>query len=106
MRELPESDAIIAIVDDDASVRKGLERLIRSVGWKTESFGSAQEFLASARIEAPTCIVLDLQLPGLSGLELQKQMTEAGVETSIVFLTGLAISQPPSKQLKRGRLSS
>src|SRR5690242_21347869 len=88
VRELQESVEIIAIVDDDPSVRRGLERLIRSVGWKAETFGSAQEFLASARTEGPTCIVLDLQMPGLSGLELQKQMTEAGVETPIVFLTG------------------
>ena len=88
MRQLQESDALIAIVDDDASVRKGLERLIRSLGWKTETFGSAQEFLASSRTDAPTCIVLDLQLPGLSGLDLQKHITEAGVEIPVVFLTG------------------
>jgi FixJ family two-component response regulator len=102
MRELQEPDAIIAIVDDDASVRKGLERLIRSVGWRTESFGSAQEFLASARTDAPTCIVLDLQLPGLSGLDLQKQMTEAGVETPIVFLTGHGDIPASVKAMKAG----
>ncbi len=71
MQELQESDAIIAIVDDDPSVRRGLERLIRSMGWKAETFASAQEFLACPRTEAPGCLVLDLQLPGLSGLDLQ-----------------------------------
>ena len=84
----PESDTVIAIVDDDPSVRKGLERLIRSAGWKAETFASAQEFLDRPRTEAPSCLVLDLQLPGLSGLELQKRMAEAGLETPIVFLTG------------------
>ena len=82
------SDTVIAVVDDDPSVRHGLERLIRSLGWKAESFASAQEFLADPRREAPSCLVLDLQLPGLSGLDLQKRMAEAGLETPIVFLTG------------------
>jgi FixJ family two-component response regulator len=104
MRELQESDAIIAIVDDDPSVRKGLERLIRSVGWKTESFGSAQEFLASARAEASSCLVLDLQMPGLSGLDLQKRMTEAGVETPIVFLTGHGDIPASVKAMKAGAI--
>jgi FixJ family two-component response regulator len=102
MRTLQQSDAIIGIVDDDPSVRKGLERLIRSAGWKTETFGSAQEFLASARIDPPTCIVLDLQLPGLSGLELQKQMAEARVEAPIVFLTGHGDIPASVKAMKAG----
>ena len=88
MRELQGADAIVAIVDDDSSVRGGLARLIRSVGWKAETFASAQEFLARPRTEAPSCLVLDLQLPDLSGLDLQKRMAEAGLETPIVFLTG------------------
>jgi len=88
MREPQESDAIIAIVDDDPSVRRGLQRLIRSVGWKVETFASAQEFLTRPRTEAPSCVALDLQLPGLSGLDLQKRMAEARLETPIVFLTG------------------
>ncbi|MBV9503908.1 MAG: response regulator [Acidobacteriia bacterium] len=83
-----ESDAIVAIVDDDPSVRKGLQPLIRSMGWEAESFASAQEFLARVGTEAPSCLVLDLQLAGLSGLDLQKQMAEAGLETPIIFLTG------------------
>jgi FixJ family two-component response regulator len=85
---LQESAPIIALVDDDPSVRRGLERLIRSMGWKAETFASAQEFLARVGVEAPSCVVLDLQLPGLTGLELQKQMAEVGLETPIVFLTG------------------
>ena len=82
------SEAVIAIVDDDRSVREGLESLIRSAGWRVETFASAQEFLARPRAEAPSCLILDLQLPGLSGLDLQKRMAEAEVEIPIVFLTG------------------
>jgi len=104
MRELQQADAIIAIVDDDPSVRKALERLIRSEGWKTETFGSAQEFLVSARTEAPTCLVLDLQLPGLSGLDLQKRMTEAGMEIPIVFLTGHGNIPTSVKAMKAGAI--
>ena len=71
-----ESDAVIAIVDDDASVREGLESLLRSAGWRVETFASAPEFLARPGTEAPCCLILDLQLPGLSGLDLQKRMAE------------------------------
>ena len=88
MPELRQTDILIAVVDDDPSVRQGLQRLIRSLGWKAETFASAQEFLASPRKEAPSCLILDLQLPGLSGLDLQKRIAEAGLETPIVFLTG------------------
>jgi FixJ family two-component response regulator len=88
MRESQDPDAIVAIVDDDPSVRRGLERLIRSAGWTAESFASAEDFLARPHAEPPSCLVLDLQLPDLSGLDLQKRMTEAGLETPIIFLTG------------------
>jgi FixJ family two-component response regulator len=88
MRQLRQPEAVIAIVDDDASVQRGLQRLIRSAGWKVETFASAQEFLARSRAELPNCVLLDLQLPGLSGLDLQKQMAEVGLEIPIVFLTG------------------
>ena len=88
MRASRQSDAIIAIVDDDASAREGLQSLIRSAGWRVETFVSAQEFLGRRGAEAPSCLILDLQLPGLSGLDLQKQMAEVGLEIPIVFLTG------------------
>ena len=88
MRQPPEHEAVIAIVDDDPSARRGLQRLIRSAGWKVETFASAQEFLARSRAESPNCVLLDLQLPGLSGLDLQKRMAEIGLEIPIVFLTG------------------
>jgi FixJ family two-component response regulator len=83
-----QSDSTIAIVDDDQSAREGLSSLIRSVGLRVETFASAQEFLSRSGAEPPSCLVLDLQMPGLSGLDLQKQMAEAGMEIPIVFLTG------------------
>jgi FixJ family two-component response regulator len=88
MRKPRESEAIIAIVDDDAAVREGLHSLIRSAGWRVETFVSAQEFLGHLGAEAPSCLILDLQLPGLSGLDLQERMAEVGLEIPIVFLTG------------------
>jgi FixJ family two-component response regulator len=83
-----DSNTIIAIVDDDPSAREGLQSLIRSAGWRVETFVSAQDFLARLGAEAPSCLILDLQLPGLSGLDLQKRMVEVGLEIPIVFLTG------------------
>jgi FixJ family two-component response regulator len=85
---MPEPKAIVFVVDDDASVREGLGSLIRSAGLKVETFASAQEFLASSRAEAPSCLVLDVRLPGLSGLDLQKRMAEVNIEIPIVFITG------------------
>jgi FixJ family two-component response regulator len=83
-----ESEAVIAIVDDDPWVREGLSSLIRSAGWEAKTFASAQEFLARPGAEESSCLVLDLQLPGLSGLDLQRRMAEVGLEIPIVFLTG------------------
>jgi FixJ family two-component response regulator len=85
---MPQPNAVIAIVDDDPSVREGLSSLIRSAGLKVETFTSAQDFLARPGTDAPSCLVLDLQLPGLSGLDLQKRMAEVRLEIPIVFLTG------------------
>ena len=88
MRKPSEPDAVIAIVDDDPSAREGLQTLLRSAGWRVQTFFSAQEFLSRGRAEAPSCLILDLQLPGLSGLDLQNRMAKVGLEIPIVFLTG------------------
>ena len=85
---MPQPDAVIAIVDDDPSVREGLGSLLRSAGLHVETFASAQEFLTHPASQTPSCLVLDLQLPGLSGLDLQKRMAEIGLGIPIVFLTG------------------
>jgi FixJ family two-component response regulator len=85
---MTESDAIVFVVDDDAAVRRSLENLFRSVGLRVEAFASAQEFLRSKRLDVPGCLVLDVRLPGLSGLDLQKRMAEADLGIPIVFITG------------------
>jgi len=88
MQSKREPSPVIAIVDDDPSVREGLHSLIRSAGWRVETFASAQEFLTRRGANAPSCLILDLQLPGLSGLDLQRRMAEVNLEIPIVFLTG------------------
>lgn len=85
---LLEAGAIIFVVDDDLAVREGLERLLKAVGWKVETFASAQEFLTHRRANIPSCLVLDVGLPGLSGLDLQKRILETNREIPIVFITG------------------
>jgi FixJ family two-component response regulator len=85
---MTEADAIVFVVDDDAAVRRSLENLFRSVGLRVEAFASAQEFLRSKLLDVPGCLVLDVRLPGLSGLDLQKRMAEANPDIPIVFITG------------------
>ena len=85
---MTEADAVVFVVDDDVAMRRSLENLIRSVGLRVETFASAQEFLRSNREDVPGCLVLDVRLPGLSGLDLQKRMAEADIEIPIIFITG------------------
>lgn len=80
------TEPIVYIVDDDLSVREALESLLRSVGLAAKMFGTAQEFLKCKRADAPACLVLDVRLPGLSGLELQRELGTA--EIPIIFITG------------------
>ena len=79
---------IVFVVDDDVSVRRSLELLIGSVGWKPETFASAQEFLSSPRVLAPSCLVLDVSLPDLNGLELQKRIASDRSDMPIIFISG------------------
>lgn len=79
---------IVFIVDDDVSVRESLELLVQNEKWKPEAFASAQEFLNHPRTPAPSCLVLDLSLPGLNGLELQKQLAVEHIDMPIIFITG------------------
>jgi len=84
---MPEVTAVVFVVDDDISVRESLELLIKTAGWKAETFASAQEFLARPRAAVPCCLVLDVTLPGLTGLELQQQLAER-TDMPIIFITG------------------
>jgi FixJ family two-component response regulator len=79
---------IVFVVDDDISIRESLELLIRSEGWKPETFASAQEFLDRPRVFVPTCLVLDVSLPGLNGLDLQKRVAIDRIDMPIIFITG------------------
>jgi FixJ family two-component response regulator len=79
---------IVFVVDDDISVRESLELLIRSEGWEPETFASAQEFLAHPRMLVPSCLVLDVSLPGLNGLDLQKRVAVERIDMPIIFITG------------------
>jgi FixJ family two-component response regulator len=82
------AEAVVFVVDDDVGTRESLKNLIRSVGLRAETFASAQDFLRSTRPDAPSCLVLDVRLPGLSGLDLQKRMAEVELEIPIVFISG------------------
>lgn len=84
----------VFVVDDDASVRDGIRTLLRSVGLQAEGFPSAEEFLKNARPESPSCLVLDVRLPGVNGLDLQDQLNSAGIEFPSSLLPHTAISPP------------
>jgi FixJ family two-component response regulator len=96
--------AIVFIVDDDASVREALGRLIRSAGLRAEAFASAEEFLNRERTDAPSCLVLDVQLPDLSGLDLQRRMVDANNEMPIVFITGHGDIPTTVRAMKAGAI--
>src|ERR1700674_2768864 len=83
-----EEQPIVFVIDDDVSVRDGVTDLLRSVGLGVESFGSTQEFLQSKRPDAPGCIVLDVRLPGPSGLEFQRTLTKSGILLPVIFISG------------------
>ncbi len=85
---MPDTTPIVFVVDDDVSVRESLELLIRHAGWQPAIFASAQEFLSQPRVLAPSCLVLDVSLPDLNGLELQKRVAADRMEMPIIFITG------------------
>lgn len=85
---MTEPPPIVFVVDDDVSIRDALKSLIRSVGLRVELFGSPREFLLWKRPDAPCCLILDIRLPGESGLDLQREMAEANIRVPIIFITG------------------
>src|SRR5215468_3304305 len=82
------ADGVVFVIDDDVAFRESLNNLFRSIGVRVETFASAQEFLSSERRSSPGCVVLDVRMPGLSGLDLQKRMADAEIDIPIVFVTG------------------
>src|ERR1700674_1738697 len=85
---MTEAAPIVFVVDDDPSVGRAIKRLVGSVGLQVELFGSAQEFLQAKRPDAPSCLVLDIRLPGKSGLDFQRELAETHINIPIIFITG------------------
>jgi FixJ family two-component response regulator len=85
---MKEQDPVVFVIDDDRLIREGLQSLIKSVGLRVETFASAQDFLAAKRPDAPACLVLDVRMPGLSGLDLQSRLRDGGIPIPIIFITG------------------
>ena len=98
------NDSPICVVDDDASMREALRNLILSEGLRVETFASAEDFLAGPPADGPRCLVLDVQLPGLSGLDLQEELTSADVRVPIIFLTGRGDIPMSVRAMKAGAM--
>ena len=98
------STPIVFVVDDDISVRESLEALISTAGWQAETFASGREFLARPRLRVPSCLILDMTLPDLNGLELQERLASERSDMPIIFLTGCGDIPMTVKAMKRGAL--
>ena len=101
---MTELHSIVFVVDDDASVRGALKSLIRSVGLQVETFGSAHEFLQRTPLEMPSCLVLDVRLPGRSGLDFQRELAEANIHIPIIFITGHGAIPMSVRAMKAGAI--
>ncbi|HEY5133883.1 MAG TPA: response regulator transcription factor [Candidatus Krumholzibacteriaceae bacterium] len=99
---MSEQRPVVYVVDDDPSIRSLLIKLIRSIGLPVEAFSSSQEFLSSTRPEGPACLVLDVRLPGLSGLELQERLVQSGVDIPAIFITGYGSISQSVRAMKAG----
>jgi len=100
--QMPPASDIVFVIDDDVSVREALELLIQNEGWQVETFPSAQEFLDRPRIQAASCLILDISLPGLNGLELQERVSPQRTEMPIIFITGHADIPMTVRAMKAG----
>ncbi len=101
---MKEADSVVFVVDDDSSVREAIQSLIKSVGLRVETFETAQQFLGSKRPEVPGCVVLDVRLPGLSGLDLQRQLAANEIKLPIIFITGYGDIPMSVSAMKAGAL--
>jgi FixJ family two-component response regulator len=98
----PPSAPTVFVVDDDDLVRAAIQGMLKSVGLRCETFGTPQEFLRSKRVDGPSCLVLDVRLPGVSGLDFQRELAEAGVRIPIIFITGHGDIPMTVKAMKSG----
>jgi FixJ family two-component response regulator len=101
-RPKPSDQPIVYVIDDEEPVRDGLSSLLRSVGLQTQAFGSAKEFLQFNRPDVPACLVLDVRLPGMSGLDFQMELENSGIRLPIVFISGHADVPMSVRAMKRG----
>jgi len=100
--ETEKMDCVVYVVDDDASMREALDSLLRSAGWQVQVFASAAEFLAAPRAALPACIVLDVSMPGDSGLDLQRSLNELGDRTPVIFMTAHGDIEMSVQAMKAG----
>jgi FixJ family two-component response regulator len=99
---MTEERAVVFVVDDDASTREAVQGLVRSVGLEVHSFGSTREFLQSKQLDAPGCLVLDVRLPGESGLDLQHELASSNIHLPIIFITGYGDIPMTVRAMKAG----
>jgi FixJ family two-component response regulator len=100
----PAENATVFLIDDDARMRAATERLLKSVGLHVESFATPKDFLTRKLPDGPSCLVLDVRLPGMSGLDVQRKLTEAGVQIPVIFITGHGDIPMTVKAMKSGAL--
>src|ERR1700680_4720522 len=98
----PAAAATVFVIDDDAAVRVSIQGLLKSVGLRSEAFGTTQEFLRSKRPDGPSCLVLDVRLPGINGLEFQRDLADKGIRIPIIFITGHGDIPMTVKAMKSG----
>jgi FixJ family two-component response regulator len=98
----PEDTLTVFVIDDDAGVRAAIQGLLESVSLRSEAFGTAEEFLHSRRPDGPACLVLDVSLPGVNGLDFQRELTDAGIRIPIIFITGHGDIPMTVKAMKSG----
>jgi len=92
----------VFVIDDDAAMREAIQGLLKSAGLRSETFGAAEEFLRNKRPEGPSCLVLDVSLPGINGLDFQRQLADAGIQIPIIFITGHGDIPMTVKAMKSG----
>jgi FixJ family two-component response regulator len=98
----PADAPTVFVIDDDADVRKAIQGLLKSVGLRSETFGAAEDFLRGKRSDGPSCLVLDVSLPGVNGLDFQRELADAGVHIPIIFITGHGDIPMSVKAMKSG----
>jgi len=101
---MKEPDPIVFVIDDDALIRDGIHSLIKSIGLRVETFASAQDFMLAKRPDAPACLILDVRMPGLNGLDLQRKLSEANIYIPIIFITGHGDIPMSVRAMKEGAL--